>query len=101
MAVGSSEQRDVCLTFAGVNFSEIPNDEIDFSEFEFGDGADFSRCKWRGVESGPEAFRSSRAYFNRAVFGGGANFTGADFGSEAIFVGPSQSSASTIALRSR
>lgn len=29
-------------------FSEAPKDKIDFTGFEFGDYADFSRCKWRG-----------------------------------------------------
>jgi hypothetical protein len=32
------------VTFAGVDFSEAPRDQIDFWGFEFGDFADFSRC---------------------------------------------------------
>jgi hypothetical protein len=40
--------KDVHVTFAGVDFSEAPRDRIDFSGFEFGDTANFSECKWRG-----------------------------------------------------
>jgi hypothetical protein len=39
--------KDVRVTFAGVDFSEPPRDGIDFSGFEFGVHADFSKCKWR------------------------------------------------------
>jgi hypothetical protein len=42
--------KDVRVTFAGVNFSQPPNDSINFEGFKFGDGADLSVCKWRGVE---------------------------------------------------
>jgi hypothetical protein len=42
--------KGVRVTFAGVDFSEPPRDGIDFSGFEFGDSANFSQCKWRGVE---------------------------------------------------
>jgi hypothetical protein len=43
--------KDVPVTFAGIDFSEAPRDGIDFSGFEFGVAADFSRCKWRGVKA--------------------------------------------------
>ena len=79
--------QDVYVTFAGVDFSEAPKDKIDFAGFEFGDCANFSGCKWRGVEHGPEAFRPGRACFTGAHFGSGATFAGADFGSEAMFTG--------------
>ena len=29
--------KDIHVTFAGIDFSEAPRDEIDFSGFEFGD----------------------------------------------------------------
>jgi len=41
--------KDVRVTFAGVDFSQAPKDQIDFSGFEFGDYADFSQCKWHCV----------------------------------------------------
>jgi hypothetical protein len=41
----------VRVTFAGIDFSEAPWDEIDFSGFEFGDDADFSHSKWGAVPS--------------------------------------------------
>jgi hypothetical protein len=80
------------VTFAGVDFSEAPRDEIDFSGFEFGDFADFSRCKWRGVgwlEIGGhlKKFSPGRASFTGAVFGGWASFAGVVFGYGARFVG--------------
>src|ERR1019366_5599576 len=43
---------DVRVTFAGIDFSEAPRDEIDFSGFEFGDDTDFSGCKWGGIDWG-------------------------------------------------
>jgi hypothetical protein len=42
--------KGVRVTFAGIDFSEAPRDRINFSGFEFGDHADFSGCKWRGVD---------------------------------------------------
>jgi uncharacterized protein YjbI with pentapeptide repeats len=79
--------KDVYATFKGIDFSEAPKDKVDFSGFEFGDGASFSGCKWRGVEDRGEEFRPGRACFARAVFGNGANFIGADFSREATFRG--------------
>jgi hypothetical protein len=68
-----SANAKVPVTFAGIDFSEAPRDEINFSGFEFGDHADFSRCKWRGVrsrkEKDPTVFEPGRAFFRRAVFG--------------------------------
>jgi hypothetical protein len=80
------------VTFAGVDFSKAPRDQIDFSGFEFGDFADFSRCKWRGVgwlEIGAklEKFAPGRACFTGAAFGGWASFAGAAFGYGALFAG--------------
>src|SRR5580704_12407626 len=74
--------KGVCVTFAGVDFSEAPRDRIDFSGFEFGDSANFSRCKWQGVEwvETPEAFKPGRACFTGATFGVSASFAGAAFG---------------------
>jgi hypothetical protein len=37
--------KDVHVIFAGIDFSEAPRDRIDFSGFEFGDLADFSRTE--------------------------------------------------------
>jgi hypothetical protein len=84
----------VPVTFAGTDFREVKKDEIDFSGFEFGDNADFSGCKWRGVEFEakeiPIVFKPGRACFTgaifghrgrfNAVFGGGASFERAKFG---------------------
>jgi Pentapeptide repeats (9 copies) len=79
----------VHVTFAGIDFSEAPRDGIDFSGFEFGDHADFSGCKWRGIKwkdvEDFEAFTPGRAYFTRAAFGYGARFAGAAFGGSARF----------------
>jgi hypothetical protein len=44
--------KDVGVTFAGIDFSEAPRDLINFEGFEFGDGADFSQCKWAGRRPG-------------------------------------------------
>jgi uncharacterized protein YjbI with pentapeptide repeats len=65
--------KDVRVTFAGIDFSEAPRDEIDFSGLYFGDNADFSGCKWRGVD------------FTGGVFGAEADFTDAAFGDESFF----------------
>ncbi|MGA3340723.1 MAG: pentapeptide repeat-containing protein [Methylocella sp.] len=78
---------DEPVNFADVDFSKAPNDQINFSGFEFGDDADFSRCKWRdipGLEA-PADFKPGRASFAGAVFGSGANFTGAVFPNWADF----------------
>jgi Pentapeptide repeats (9 copies) len=82
--------KDVRVTFASVDFSEAPRDEIDFSGFEFGDRADFSRCKWRGlgrwvIKDDPKAFRPGCASFSDATFGDWANFNYATFGDAASF----------------
>jgi uncharacterized protein YjbI with pentapeptide repeats len=84
--------KDVRVTFAGTDFSEAPRDRIDFSGFEFGGFADFSGCKWRGVEwreirEDPKGFRPGRAFFTSAAFGFEARFTGAAFGARARFIG--------------
>ena len=84
---------DVHVTFAGIDFSEAPRDEIDFSGFEFGEEADFSRCKWRGIvrevgaRRGPDVFRPGRACFTGASFGDEASFEGATFGGWSNFTG--------------
>ena len=61
----------VCVTFAGIDFSEAPRDQIDFTAFEFGDCADFSQCKWRGVDwfraGATDIFKPGRACFPGAV----------------------------------
>jgi hypothetical protein len=81
--------KGVRVTFARIDFSQAPRDEIDFSGFEFGDHADFSGCKWRGGEwqeiEEPEAFVPGRASFVGAAFGHEAKFTGAEFGDQANF----------------
>jgi uncharacterized protein YjbI with pentapeptide repeats len=81
---------DVRVTFAGIDFSEAPRDEIDFSGFEFGDDTDFSGCKWGGIDWGemkkdPKAFKIGRASFASAVFGNGVDFADVVFGDSAIF----------------
>ncbi|MGH6846960.1 MAG: hypothetical protein ACREC0_05850 [Methylocella sp.] len=82
--------KDVRVTFAGIDFSESPRDEIDFSGFTFGDLADFSGCKWRGARMNEfiprtEIFAPGRAFFTGSAFGVGANFAGAAFGDGAKF----------------
>ncbi len=81
------DNKDINVTFAGIDFSEAPRDQIDFSWFEFGANADFSRCKWRGAEHRSEAYRPGRACFTGATFGNLASFYGAEFGSHASFDG--------------
>ena len=76
------------VTFAGIDFSEAPKDQIDFSGFEFGDHADFSECKWRGgLPEDHAVFVPGMAFFAGAKFGAWAKFTCADFGSWADFTG--------------
>ncbi|MGH6836504.1 MAG: pentapeptide repeat-containing protein [Methylocella sp.] len=82
----------VRVTFASVDFSEGPYDEINFARFEFGDYVDFSGCTWRGVEwkeirDDRDAFKPGRAFFTGAAFGFSAYFRGADFGSYTDFAG--------------
>jgi hypothetical protein len=84
--------KDVRVTFKGVDFSEAPRDQINFEGFEFGDRADFSRCKWRGgewseIRDDPNAFKPGRAFFIGAAFGDRASFGGAAFGDWASFGG--------------
>jgi uncharacterized protein YjbI with pentapeptide repeats len=83
---------NVPVTFAGVDFSVPPRDQINFEGFEFGDRADFSGCKWRGVKlrgigANTKAFWVGRAYFVGAAFGCEADFAGAVFGDSASFAG--------------
>jgi hypothetical protein len=83
---------DVHVTFAGIDFSEAPKDQIDFSGFEFGDHANFSKCKWRGAEwqeceDNRETFTVGRACFTGATFGHGARFNSSAFGNGADFSG--------------
>jgi hypothetical protein len=73
------------VTFAGIDFSEAPRDEIEFSGFEFGDNANFSQCKWLGRGPITEIFTRDHAFFTGATFGRGAKFTGAAFGDYADF----------------
>jgi uncharacterized protein YjbI with pentapeptide repeats len=75
----------VRVTFVGIDFSEAPRDRIDFSGFEFGDNANFSQCKWRGIKS--REFKLVRARFTAAAFGDRATFTGAALGDKASFTG--------------
>jgi hypothetical protein len=78
---------DVRVTFEGVDFSEPPRDQIDFSGFEFGTYANFSWCKWRGPRSKFTVFEPGRASFIGAAFGEKAIFGGAVFGWWATFDG--------------
>jgi hypothetical protein len=80
------------VTFAGVDFSDAPRDGINFARFEFGDRADFSGCKWRGLrwEEIPvdaKAFWPCRAFFTGAAFGAFTNLIGAAFGAFTAFTG--------------
>jgi uncharacterized protein YjbI with pentapeptide repeats len=80
-----SANKDVYVTFEGVDFSEAPKDRIDFSGFEFGHHANFSKCKWRGAEwreceDNRETFTFGRACFTSATFGHGARFNSSAFG---------------------
>jgi hypothetical protein len=83
------KNKDVRVTFAGINFSEAPGNEIDFSGFEFGDYADFSGCAWPGAvgSKSSEVFQPGRACFAYAAFGHEARFDGATFGDGAFFYG--------------
>jgi hypothetical protein len=79
--------KNVHVTFAGIDFSEAPRDEIDFSGFEFGHHANFSGCKWRGARTAtdPKTFAFGRPCFNHATFGVGASFNSTIFGGAAFF----------------
>ncbi len=82
--------KDVRVTFAGIDFSEAPKDQIDFQGFEFGDHANLSQCKWRGsnweeIQKDPGNFTPGCANFTAATFGDEASFTGAVFGDCAKF----------------
>ncbi|MDQ6867294.1 MAG: hypothetical protein M3178_02335 [Pseudomonadota bacterium] len=81
--------KDVHVTFAGIDFSEAPWELINFSGFEFGNEADFSDCKWRGVKweiaEDPGVFFLGHACFTGAAFGFGASFERAKFGFHASF----------------
>ena len=85
--------KDVYVTFAGADFSEVPKDKIDFTGFEFGDCADFSQCKWRGVDlfraGATDIFKPGRACFLSASFGDRAKFEGTTFNDFASFTGAS------------
>jgi Pentapeptide repeats (9 copies) len=65
---------DVPVTFAGIDFSKAPRDQIDFVGFEFGDNSDFSRCRWQ-----------NRVFFDEANFGHGVSFNDATFCNDAYF----------------
>ena len=82
--------KNVYITFEGVDFSEAPWDTINFEGFEFGHAANFSNCKWRGpeyreIKFGSKAFHPGRAFFFGAEFGDETHFSGTDFGDAAIF----------------
>jgi uncharacterized protein YjbI with pentapeptide repeats len=79
-----SANEGVRVTFTGIDFSEAPRDQINFAGFEFGDYADFSSCKWRGIIL--EEATLAPGGFNFLVFHPGqAFFQGADFGRKASF----------------
>jgi hypothetical protein len=89
---------DVRVTFAGIDFSEAPRDQINFAGFEFGDLADFAHCKWRGAKLvkisevfeevlDPNLHKPGRVSFTGAAFGHSANFAGATFSANACFAG--------------
>jgi len=90
--------KDVRVTFAGIDFSEAPRDQINFAGFEFGDYAEFSGSKWLGAKNGkiseafeealyPNFHKPGRASFAGAAFGHSTNFTGATFDTNATFAG--------------
>jgi hypothetical protein len=84
--------KDARVTFEGVDFSEARKDRIDFSGYEFGHNANFSKCKWRGAEwreceDNRETFTVGRACFTNATFGHGARFYSSAFGKGADFSG--------------
>jgi uncharacterized protein YjbI with pentapeptide repeats len=71
--------KDVHVTFARVDFSQPPNDAINFEDFDFGNYADFSDCKWRtAVYKG--AIFGDYTKFGNAICDGWGDFTGAIFG---------------------
>lgn len=85
--------KDVQVTFAGVDFSIAYRPGINFESFEFGDYADFSDCKWTKVEGTlvsdetptSRNFVQGIAYFTGAAFGDRVNFNGARLGDFADF----------------
>jgi hypothetical protein len=82
--------KDVRVTFAGIDFSKSPRDKIDFSGFEFGDRVDLSGCKWRGIkwrEDTETTFEPGGARFTGAAFGDETKFTDTAFGDNGNFIG--------------
>jgi uncharacterized protein YjbI with pentapeptide repeats len=86
----------VRVNFSGTDFDEPPYDKINFAGFDFGPGANFSACKWRGdakVEKfewdGALGFEEGCANFTGATFGDESDFTTAKFGAGARFTGAS------------
>jgi Pentapeptide repeats (9 copies) len=77
--------KDVRVTFAGVDFSKGPWDQINFEGFEFWEGADFSQCRGRASFAGA-SFGNSTC-FDGAAFGDEASFAGASFGTRVSFAG--------------
>ncbi|MGQ0444812.1 MAG: pentapeptide repeat-containing protein, partial [Beijerinckiaceae bacterium] len=76
----------VRVTFAGVDFrTTAQTDQINFTGFDFGDGADFSGCKWG--DGTPQGYTPGAACFNSATIGDDASFAGAVFGHHANFNG--------------
>ncbi len=75
--------KDVRVTFAGIDFSVAPRDQINFEGFEFKDYADFSSVSGRTVFN--RAVFGDHAKFGNAIFGGAAYFTAATFGFDAQF----------------
>jgi hypothetical protein len=79
--------KDLCVTFADVDFRIPPRHLINFEGFEFGDHADFSGCTWGDRAFFANATFGDYANFNNAAFGDWANFANAAFGEWARFNG--------------
>jgi hypothetical protein len=87
--MAARQQRRAC-NFRGRRLAR--KDRIDFSGFEFGHHANFSKCKWRGAEwreheDNRETFTFGRACFTSATFGHRARFYSSAFGNGADFSG--------------
>lgn len=77
--------KDVPVTFAGVDFRHCDNAWISFESFKFGDGARFDRAMFEDGANFRYAIFGNNASFCSAKFGDIANFANARFGRQARF----------------
>jgi hypothetical protein len=75
------------VTFEGVNFEEPRNEDINFSKFQLGVGANFRDCRFGDRGNLIGATFGGRANFSRAAFGDDLCLVDATFGDNSSFRG--------------